>query len=187
MNTQEEAPNKPANKSTFITVLAWIIIVLTGFATCISIMQNILIHTVFPLGEMQAAMANDRQSNNFPALAIFMLSQMQWIMGVFLAISIAAFISGIGLLKRRNWARILIIIFLGMGIIWNIVGLIMQVIVLASFPMIEAPAEVQSSFKIMSSVMMVFAALIAVALSVLFGWIIKRLLSASIVDEFRSR
>ena len=41
-------------QSTFVTSLAWVFIVLSGFITLISIAQNIMISTMFPTDQMHA-------------------------------------------------------------------------------------------------------------------------------------
>lgn len=180
MNTNSQ------KRSTFVTVLAWIFIVLTSFSTLISIMQNIMIQTMLPTTEIDKAITASHQANDIPFFVSFMLSNFQWLFFVFFVISAATLASSVGLLKRQNWARLLFVGIMGLGIAWNIFGFVMQLIMLSSMSSIpsNAPAEFQSQFKTMSIVMAVFGAIMATGFTVLFGWIIKRLLSPSIALEF---
>ena len=41
-----------AQRSTFVTVVAWVFIVLSGFGTLISLLQNLMIQTVFTSPEV---------------------------------------------------------------------------------------------------------------------------------------
>lgn len=183
----------PANhtqpaRSSFVSVLAWIFIVMSGFSTLISILQNIMINTFFPLDQMQATMhdANGRQA--IPPAAEFMMSHFRLFFGVFLAVSAFTLATSIALLKRKNWARLVFIGLLGLGIVWNIGGLFIQQAMFSSMalPPVKAPVEFQSTFKTMMTVMSVFSLVVAIAFSVLFGWIIKRLVSPEIRHEFEA-
>jgi len=94
------------DRSSFITILAWILIVMSGFAAFISILQNIMIHTLFPADQMQAAIASTKNSPNIPWFVEFMFNYFRWFVGAFLLLSLSTLVSAIGLLKRKNWARI---------------------------------------------------------------------------------
>lgn len=93
--------NKVYPRSTFVNAVAWVFIALAGFATLIAILQNIMISIMAP----QGAMRGIENAKEIPAFAKFMLSHPQIIFGTFLAVSAGTFISAIGLLKRKNWAR----------------------------------------------------------------------------------
>ena len=169
-------------KSTFVTVLAWIFIVLSGFATLIGVLQNIMIQTMFNDPKFSEGLAKAPQ--NVPASVGFMASNFKLIFAALLACFVVTLISSIGLLKRRNWARLVFIGIMALGIIWNIGGLLLQFTMFSSFPSFpKAPHEAEA-FQSMFVTMMVFSAVIAVAFAVLFGWIIKRLISQPIVAEF---
>jgi hypothetical protein len=54
-----------ANRSTFVTVVAWIFIVLAGFTTFIAILQNIMISLMFSGGHMGEAL-NQTETQDVP-------------------------------------------------------------------------------------------------------------------------
>ncbi|RPI77758.1 MAG: hypothetical protein EHM45_07950, partial [Desulfobacteraceae bacterium] len=69
-------------KSTFVTALAWIFICLAGFTAFISILQNIMIWTLFPVEEMNKAFKGS--SEPMPFFVEFMFSNIRFIvLGIF--------------------------------------------------------------------------------------------------------
>jgi hypothetical protein len=178
LNTLQDEPHK----SEFVTVLAWIFIVLTGFCVVISVLQNIMIQTMFS-PEMHRAAAI---AENMPFFAQFMFDNIRWFFIAFLVLSISTFVSSIGLLKRKNWARLFFIAIMALGIVWNIGGFALQLALFSLIPKIPsgAPDALRSQFDAIFVIVVVFSALMAVGLSVLFGWIIKRLLSLPVQREF---
>ena len=132
-------------KSTFVNVVAWIFIVLAGFATLISILQNIMISVMFPVDEMNQVFENAPTQEQIPFLAKFMFSHIQLFFLSFLAVSGTTFVSAIGLLRRRNWGRVILMAIMGLGICWNIFSLIIQNFMFSSFPDFP-PGEIDSQF-----------------------------------------
>jgi hypothetical protein len=179
MNSTENATVK---KSSFVTILAWIFIVLAGFATFISIMQNIMINMVFPLDEMQQQINSPEAQASIPNFASFMFSHFRLFFFSFLVVSSSTLIAAIGLLRRKNWARILFIVMMSFGIAWNLGGLILQQFMFSNMPHMNGSQPVQ--FDVFVNVIRVFSFLMALAVSILFGWIIKRLVSPAIKQEF---
>ena len=177
------AQTPPVARSTFVTVLAWIFIMLAGFATFISILQNIMIAFVFPMAQMQAAAAEQKA----PWFAAWMIQHFQVFFLFFLVVSASCLAAAIGLLRRRNWARLLFIALMALGIAWNLGGLVLGAFFLSSFPFSQAiPAGHPefANFQIMFKVMFAINVVIVVAFTCLFGWIIKRLASEGVRREF---
>lgn len=176
-------------RSTFVTVVAWVFIVLSGFATVISILQNILVFTVFRDAEINQAMRANA-AGSMPAAAAFMAEHFHLFFLAFLLVSTFTLASSIGLLKRRNWARLSFVGIMVLGILWNLGGLVLQFLMFSSM---EEPFSAggphpglrASPFSMTLLVgMAVVNVLLAVGLSVLFGWIAKRLLAPAVREEF---
>jgi hypothetical protein len=176
--------SQASSKSNFVTVLAWVFIVLSGFATLISVAQNIMVQTMFNDPAFNGTLAASKQSPGVPAAASFMATHFKLFFASFFVLSTATLISSVGLLKRRNWARLIFISIMGLGIVWNLGGLLLQFIMFSSFPSPPATFHEPDAFKSMFITIMVFGAAMAVAFSLLFGWIIKRLVSQPIAAEF---
>lgn len=175
-------------RSSFVTVLAWIFIVLAGFTTFISVLQNIMINTMFPLDQMRAAKA---AAPGMPPFFDFMFDNIRLFFFAFLVVSAAMCASAIGLLLRRNWARLVFVGILALGIVWNLGGLVLQQLMFDSmmkFPAVagkSAPPDFEAEMRGMMIAMRIFSALFALGFSVLYTWLIKRLISPSIAAEFR--
>lgn len=180
-----EQVTKPMPESNFVTVLAWIFIALAGFATFISLLQNVMISLLIPLDKMQEAFNRPEAKEHVPAGFIFLASHVRLFFFSFLVVSSVTLITSIGLLKRKNWARIIFIALMLFGILWNIAGILFQQFVFTSFPKIPARADAPvPNIEVFLTVIKVFSAMMAIGFSVLFGWIIKKLLSPDIVMEF---
>jgi hypothetical protein len=137
-----------------------------------------------PLDQMEKA-ATAPGGPEMPAFFRFMMGNVRLFFASFLVVSAAMLGAAVGLLKRKNWARILFIFILSLGIIWNIGGMALQFFILQDFPkQVGAPPEIVSDFKTMRTLIMVFSALLALGFSLLFGWIIKKLASVEIRREF---
>lgn len=181
---QEAQSVKP--RSSFISVLAWIFIVIASFVTLISLFQNIILNTLFPLDEMRSSMAEMKSKQQVPFLAQFMFEHIRVIVALFFVLSALTLSCAIGLLKRKNWARIIFIGILAVGIVWNVAGFIFSLFLFSSASSLPAnmPSAGQDDFETMKYIMIGFNGVFAAGFSVLFGWIIKRLLSKQIRYEF---
>jgi len=173
-------------RSTFVTVVAWIFIVLAGFATVIGILQNIMIATMFPAGEMQQA-GHQAANAHLPGYASLMFNHVQLIFLLVLLVFFATFVAAVGLLKRKNWARIGFIVLMSLGILWNLAGLILMFYFLGTSADMPPDAKSQAfaeQFNTMRNVMFAFNLVFVGGFVALFGWIIKRLASAETRREF---
>lgn len=173
------------NRSTFVTVLAWIFIVLSGFCTVISILQNIMVLTIFKSPEINQAMQAPAQPGMPPFFA-FMASHVQVFFLAFLVVSLLTLVSSVGLLKRWNWARLCFVGLMVLAIVWQIAGLGLQFTMFSSMQqqVTGATAHGAPDMQPFFIAMAVVSVLFAIGFSVLFGWIAKRLLSPAVATEF---
>jgi len=173
-------------RSTFVTVLAWIFIVLSGFGTVVSLLQNLMIWTLFNSPEVTQGFQSPPPPG-MPAGASLLATHFHYFfLGVFMVFAFTL-ASSVGLLRRRNWARICFMGVMFLGIAWNLVGLVFQYSMFTSMQqdMMAVPPEAALDMQAFFVVMAVVGVLFALAFSVLFGWIIRRLLSPEIAAEFR--
>jgi hypothetical protein len=184
MNAQPAPRNAP--RSTFVNVLAWIFIGLSSFSVLMSILQNVMMHVLFRGPEFERMMQAAGDEPRTPAFALFMFDYLYVFMALALLLAIATLVASIGLLRRRNWARLLFVGLMALGIVWNIGGFLVQLWMFPSMPDMggDMPDEFEGNFQLMFVAIMVFGGFMALGFSVLFGWIIKRLLSPPIVAEF---
>ena len=184
VNIVEVVVSAVEGRSTFVTVLASVFIALSGFGTIISILQNVMIQTIFNRPEFNKTLRS--LPPDAPPFAAFMMGHFQLFFLGFLLVSLFMLISSIGLLKRWNWARLSFVGLMLLAIIWQLVGLGMQFFFFSSLPEQFSAAATQSGPNMWPFVVAigVMSALLGAGLCVLFGWIIKRLMSAPIAAEF---
>jgi hypothetical protein len=173
----------PAERSEFVTVVAWIFIGLSGLMTLMSVVQYLMFGMMMSLGPMQDGM-NEMQAR-MPAAA-FAFRHFRLLIGAVLLLSLITLVVSIGLLKRRNWARLVFIGLMALGIVWNVAGPIVQLMVLRGMPMLppDTPADFRDLFESMMSSMQIFSVIFALGFCLLYGWIIVRLMSAKVRSEF---
>ena len=171
-------------RSTFVTVVAWIFIGLSGMNTLVALMQNVMMYFLFNDSEF-AQMSPP--PGMMPPVPAFVLIHFQLIFLLVLMGSAFMLVSAIGLLKRRNWARWCFIALLALLIVWQVVGVGISFSVL-SLQQQQFSSNAQMMGAPDMSAFFIFMKVIVVVLVIgfcgLFGWLIKRLLSASIAVEF---
>ena len=165
-------------RSAFVTVLAWIFIVGSGLFCVVTFMQTVMV-TVFFSGQEIQQLPEDA-----PIVARLIAQYMHFFVYGMFALSVLAFVASIALLKRKNWARLTFVVLLGIGILWQVVGLALQALFLQD-AVVPHQAEGFSEFEAIKNTVVWVSFIFALLVSGLFAWIIKRLLSHSVVDEFK--
>ena len=172
-------------KSTFVTVVAWIFIVLSGLGLLILIMDTAIFWT-FPFERImeQSATLNPNQ----PQLpAEVMTAIVRWALVVMLLIQVWVLASSIGLLQRKNWARISFIVIMVIGLVFNGLYLLVEFMAIIGIHFIgkmAVPPGMPPEFQSFMQVFMIMFIIFTIAMLVLFGWIVKKLVSEDIHKEF---
>ena len=149
-----------SSKSSFVTILAWIFIVLTSFSVFGSFI-SIIMSFFIPIAKLSGSMNQIKFLVNFIFAAILL-------------------ISAIGMLKRKEWARISFIYTIWVFIIFAFGNAIYKIFTPIKFPdslQIE-PTYFMIIFRIVVLIFMV------IVVSILFGWVIKKLKSDEVKQEF---
>lgn len=170
------------NRSAFVTVLAWIFIILAGFTMLISIFQTVMVNAAFSREVIEELMMQ-AEENNFPIMFQFFISNIRFFVFGFLLVSATTLVSAIGLLFRKNWARIVFICMMIVGILWNIFKIVMHYIMLPSSP-ITSGAESSMPFDLIFNIMRILILIITGGVCIVFAWIIKKLATTPIRAEF---
>lgn len=183
--TVEAAP--AVGRSTFITVLAWIFLIFAGFATLVSLLQVVMFLFVFP-PDIWSHSRLHAETERVPPIALFLMTHVQYFFVTAWALFAATFIAAFGLLWRKNWARVYFIALMVVGIAWQIGGLWLQYAIFSSFsvPSPSTPEHFDQMFQLATRVIMLGAVVFAIVIAVLFGWIIKRLVSPPVRAEFNA-
>lgn len=178
------------NRSTFVTVVAWIFLMLSGFGLFIALLQNLMVHLLFPPDAFEV-FANTPLPPGMPPAAGWVFAHMKWVFALFLLPVLAIFVSSLGLLRRREWGRKLFIAMMAFSIVMNLVSLVFQGYVMAGMhEQFAGMAQRAPEGQAMPDLGMffigvgVFALIYSLGISAVQAWIIKRLMSAPVVAEF---
>lgn len=178
-------------RSAFVNVAAWIFICLSGMATLLSLLQNLMITSFFPMDEMRQSLHNAKGAEHFPALAMFMFAHFRAFVALSLVYSSIMLASAIGLLLRRNRARQLFIALRVLDIGWVVgFGIFFQLsfhstLHMASHMPHRGPMGADTAFETMFAVVLVMSTLFSLAICALLAWVIMRLHSAPVRAEFK--
>lgn len=162
-----------ATQSTFVTVLAWILIIFNAFGVFVALIQGVVVQFVFP------AMPRAGIADQVIPLGMFQLL-------VLASLALTAFLvyAAYALLKRRNWARRTFVVGFVLAAVWDVLCVIAVVLgasILGEVPVSAAdPAGLATAFR----VLFWSAVVLGIAFAVLFAWLAKRLLSPEIRAEF---
>ena len=165
-------------RSIFVTVVAWIFIVFSALALLEFVMFAFIPLSTLFQGQLPAG-------PNQPDPALF-ASLMHGFMLVCSLITAWVLLSSIGLLRRRNWARISFIVFMILGIVFSALYVLMGVIGAVAMHHLPADAHTPPEVQAMMPGVMVFMAIMGLVFIGLYGWILVKLLSAKIREEFKS-
>jgi uncharacterized membrane protein YuzA (DUF378 family) len=168
-------------RSTFVTVVGWIFIVLSGLAA----LQFLMI-LFTPMDKLLAdaqRQAELMQPAGAPqAGAAFMASMLHGVFVFMFCVSAWVLLSGIGLVMRKAWARISFIVILGVGVFFNLIYVLIG-LAGRGMSMGEVPGANPAMAGMMHSVMGAMAVMGAV-LAVLFAFVIYKLTREKIKQEF---
>jgi hypothetical protein len=171
------------SKSLFVTITAWVFIVLAALASVSAVLQNAAVASFLPgltvVGNVQP----------LPLLTGLLMGYLPWVVGAGLLMSLATLACAVGLLVRLEWARRFFIVLLVLAIAANFAGLWLQQEMLQSVvsstlkhsPLPPLAADVFGGFVTAARVSAVLITLGACGLLV---WIIRRLMSPSVRQEF---
>jgi len=180
----------PASRSSFVSVVAWVFIVLAGFATFISLLQNLMV-TLMPHDLFNAPLQDTSLTRVMPGAPRLMFAHFRLLVAVMLILCIVTLTAAIGLLRRRNWARVLFIVRLGLGVVYNIAAIFLQQSMFSSMNAFNAHLQTDSTFRSvnqdfahMMQAMRVFMIVFSLAFAGMFAWIMFRLMSHEVRVEF---
>ena len=176
-STPAQAP--PAERSTFVTVVAWIFIVASGFGTFVAAAQNVLAR--FMTGsEFERALHDSSFTNHLPQGMSPAVEHFRLLALVGLIVAAGTLVAAVGLLHRHNWARRMLISILALGIAYILGSLVLQ----RSFVRFGVGGSVRNEVAQEFRIMFITLGIMGIGVSVLFGWIIARLSSRSVRTEF---
>lgn len=170
-------------RSLFVTATAWVFIVLAALASVSALVQNAAVASLMPGWQLASHHAP------LPLLTGLLIGYLPWVVGTGLVMSLATLASAIGLLLRLDWARRTFIGLLIVAIAANLMGLwlqqeVVQSVVSNTLSSVAIPQQAMGVFGGFVTAARVMAVLMTLAGCGLLGWIIRRLMSAGVRQEF---
>jgi hypothetical protein len=170
-------------RSLFVTATAWVFIILAALASASALVQNAAVASLMP-GLLAAT-----EREGMPLLTGLLVGYLPWVVGTGLVMSLATLASAIGLLLRLDWARRTFIGLLIVAIVANLLGLwlqqeVVQSVVSSTLSSVAIPQRAMGVFGGFVTAARVMAVLMTLAGCLLMGWIISRLMSAGVRQEF---
>lgn len=171
------------SRSLFVTMTAWLFLVLGAVASASALLQNAL------WASGQPGVPGLGTAQSVPLVTGLLLGYLRWVMAAGLVLSLATMASAAGLLLRLEWARRCFIGLLALAIAADLLGLWLQHEIvqsvfeatLAGAPMPAAAAQVFGGFVTASRAM---GAVMTLATCAALGWIIRQLMSPGVRQEF---
>jgi len=168
-------------RSLFVTATAWVFIVLAALTSMSALVQNASVASLLP--GMQGA------TERLPLLTGLLIGYLPWVVGTGLVMSLATLASAIGLLLRLDWARRSFIALLVVAIFANLLGLwlqqeVVQSVVSSTLSNAAIPQQALGVFGGFVTAARVMAVLMTLVGCAVLGWIIRRLMSATVRQEF---
>jgi hypothetical protein len=173
----------PVPRSLFVTIIGWLGVSFGTMGVLICMLQLVMLAVILP---DFAALTNDPQMAQMPPLMRWMFEHFRLFIAMNLTVFVVILVASIGLLRRRNWARLTVVGLLVAGILANFAGLALQHVAMeqmAAIPGATAPPDLEV-YTAMSTFMLGFGMFFVAIIALVHGWIAWKLLSAPIRREF---
>ncbi|MGY4830253.1 hypothetical protein ACVNIS_16905 [Sphaerotilaceae bacterium SBD11-9] len=163
-------------RSLFVTATAWAFILLGVLASLSMLVQNAMLVSLLPEASGSGVIG-------------LLVAYMPWVIGAGAVVSLATLASAIGLLLRLDWARRTFIALLAVAIVANLLGLwlqheMMQSVVSSTLGNVALPPQALGVFGGFVTAVRVMAVVVTLGGCALLAWIIRRLMSAGVRQEF---
>jgi hypothetical protein len=171
------------SRSLFVSVTAWVFILLGAAASALTLIQGAATASLLP------GFALGFGARPLQGMAGLLAAHMPWVAGVALALSIGTLAAAIGLLLRLEWARRAFIVVVVLAMVTNLAGLwlqqeLLQGLIDHTLSRTPLPREAAGVFGGFATVARAAAVTLSVFTCVLLAWIIGRLSTQSVRQEF---
>ena len=171
------------SRSLFVNITAWVFIVLGAAANALALVQGASTASLLP------GLALNFGSKPLQGLVGLLAGHMPWVTGATLALSAATLAAAIGLLLRLEWARRAFIVVVVLAIVANVAGVwlqqeLLQGLIDQTLSRNTLPREAAGLFGGFATAARIAALTLSVATCLLLGWVIQRLNTPSVRQEF---
>lgn len=132
---------------------------------------------------MQTVLTRAQTKGEISTFADVLINHTEMFFFALFMIALSILISAIGLLKRKNWARLAVIAMLPFGLIWPVNNVVIAIHYFYALLTKDFTGG-QLEFGILITLIVAFRFLFGAALISLFTWTLYKLVSPSIREEF---
>jgi len=167
------------SRSRFVTLTAWVAIVLAALFGAAAVVQYAEVASQLP----------QWQRVELPVLTAWLLQYLPWVVGAAAALSLLWVAAAVGLLLRLEWARRAFIALTALVIVAQLLGLwlqheVMQAVLAGTLGQVQLPAAAAGLFDGLATATQALAVALTLAGCALLGWVIRRLSSEPVRQEF---
>jgi hypothetical protein len=165
--------------SIFVTVTAWVAIVLAALVSAVALVQRAEVASLLP----------QWQHTVLPPASGLLLQYLPWVLGAAAVLSLLLVAGAVGLLLRLEWARRVFIGLAALAIVANLLGLWLQyevvhAVVQATLGQSGLPASAAGSSSGLTTLAQLMGLVLPLAACGLLGWVIRGLNSERVRQEF---
>lgn len=171
------------SRSLFVSVTAWLFIVFGIAATALSVIQGAATAALLP------GFSLSLDAKPLHGMVQLLAGHLPWVAGAALALSIGMLVAAVGLLLRLEWARRAFIVVVVLAIVANLAGLwlqqeLLQALIDRTLSRAPMPREAAGVFGGFATAARAAAVTLSVATCLLLAWIIARLNTQAVRQEF---
>ena len=189
MTTLPATPAASGHRSTLVTVVAWVFLILSALAT-LGALMNVLILAVMPAATVDAIVSQVTQdtavTHLLPAPYQFMMHHARLVALIKLVWWAAVLIASVGILQRREWARRTFVATLGIEIIVVILAFVMSQSMLMGIASQRASQSRTGQVPPGMGTGMALGGLLGVGIVAILLWLLVTFRSARVRNEFTS-
>jgi cbb3-type cytochrome oxidase subunit 3 len=167
-----------------VTLLAWVTIVPAAFGVLVGLVQNLLFAVFMSPDQLEQLFS--MLPPGMEALPRVSYGTLRVVLLAFLAVSVLFLATGVGLLKRRNWARVMFIAAVALGTLYSVVAYFF-IDTAADLSMLVPPGGLNGSPVDVAPLMAMMRAattVLTLVFTALNLWLIWWLLSPALRREF---
>lgn len=148
-------------------------------------LQLLLMFTVLPPADYLAIAADLKSTQSLPSFLVFVVEHMVAWTFLTLALSLLTLVASVGLLRRQNWARLVFVVIMWLGVASNLAGAAAPLVLgpMAQNLLQSFPAEMRGELQSMMTMMTWVSVGLALLFAALFGWTAVKLMSAPVRRE----
>jgi len=180
MALNDGQPRVVRDPARFVTAVAWSFIVLAAALGSLMVLQAVFVWAVLPWDAMEELVRQGEEAREATGRVRSMLAHLPWMIAVLIGLSAIWLAAAVGLLKRRQWARMLFVVLLAVAILYCVGCALLETRLGARLLGEGGRGTIQGSSAVSRGIVTVVAA----GVSVVFAWIIRRLLSDDVRREF---